>query len=73
MVFRTDIMKGEGNIIEVVDETHPAYDFERLKRENEGNLIARYIERFAGCDRDSEEYEALCEGVEALLENRRTV
>lgn len=73
MIFRTDIMKGEGNIIEIVDETHPAYDFEKLKRENEGNLIARYIERFAGCDRDSEEYEALCEGVEALLENRRTV
>lgn len=67
-----DIQADEaGNIIEIVDETHPAYDFDRLYKENAGTLIGRYIERFADCGRDSDEYLALCEGVEALLENRR--
>lgn len=66
-------MNETGNILEIVDETHPAYDFDRLKRENAGNLIGSYIERFTDCSRDSEEYQALYEGVDALLENRRTV
>lgn len=60
-----------GNIIEMEDRTYPAYDFGKLYRENKDNLIGRYIERFAGCGRESEEYLALCEGVGALLENRR--
>ena len=60
-----------GNILEVTDETRPAYDFDRLYRENADNLIGRYIESFAGCSRDSEAYQALCEGVDALLTNRR--
>ncbi len=60
-----------GNILEVTDETRPAYDFDRLYRENADNLIGRYIESFAGCSRDSEAYQALCEGVDALLANRR--
>lgn len=64
-------MDTEGNILEIVDETHPAYDFDRLYRENAGNLIGRYIERFADCGGDSDMYQALCEGVDALLENRR--
>lgn len=60
-----------GNILEITDETRPAYDFDRLYRENADNLIGRYIESFAGCSRDSEAYQALCEGVDALLANRR--
>lgn len=64
-------MDTEGNVLEILDETHPAYDFEKLYRENAGNLIGRYIERFGNCSRDSEKYQALCEGVDALMENRR--
>lgn len=60
-----------GNIIAVEDRTCPAYDFGRLYRENEDNLIGKYIKRFSGCEEGSEEYQALCEGVNALLENRR--
>lgn len=71
--FHTERMKDWGNVLEIVDETHPAYDFDRMLRENEGNLIGAYIAGFAGCTRDSEEYQALCEGVEALLENRGRV
>lgn len=60
-----------GNILEIVDETRPAYDFDRLYRENAGNLIGQYIKNFEGCSRDSEAWQALCEGVDALLANRR--
>lgn len=60
-----------GNILEILDETRPAYDFDRLYRENAGNLIGQYIKNFEGCSRDSEVWQALCEGVDALLANRR--
>ena len=60
-----------GNILEILDETRPAYDFDRLYRENAGNLIGQYIKNFEGCSRDSEAWQALCEGVDALLANRR--
>ena len=55
------------HIIEILDGTSPAFDFERLYRENRDNLLGKYIERFRGCAEDSEEYQALCEGVAALL------
>lgn len=67
VVFDTTRMDPFGNVLEVVDKTRPAYDFERLLAENKGNLIGRFIESFAGCAEDSVEYQALCEGVEALL------
>ena len=67
-MMRTDT---DGNVLEILDETRPPYDFERLYRENAGNIIGRYIERFEGCGRDSETYQALCEGVDALMKNRR--
>ena len=38
--------------------------------ENSDNLIGKYIEAFSGCSEDSVEYQAMCEGVEALLENK---
>lgn len=56
-----------GNILEVIDETGPEYDFEELYQENKDNLLGRYIGCFRGCEEGSIEYEALCEGVEALL------
>ena len=46
-------------------------EYDRLYRENAGNLIGQYIKNFEGCSRDSEAWQALCEGVDALLANRR--
>ena len=60
-----------GNVLEVTDRTVPAYDFERLWQENQENLIGNYIKAFAGCEQGSVEYEALCEGVRALMENQQ--
>lgn len=69
IVFGTEWMDYHGNILEIIDETKPAYDFQKLREENRENLIGKYIEAFAGCPEDSVEYQALYEGVRALLEN----
>ena len=69
--FDVSRMTGGRNILEIVDETSPAYDFERLYAEHADTILGRYIGRVRGCREGSTEYEALCEGVEALLESRR--
>lgn len=71
MEFEPDRMRVYGNILEIADETLPAYDFEKLRKENKDNLLGKYIETFSGCGLQSIEYEALCEGVRALMENRQ--
>lgn len=68
--FDTSGMDVYGNILEIRDETQPAYDFKRLMSMNRENLLGSYIKSFDGCSRDSVEYEALCEGVQALMETR---
>lgn len=70
IVFDTGGMDRRGNITEIVDHTRPALDFEKLARENPNTLLGRYIGMFSGCGEESTEYRALCEGVEALLENK---
>lgn len=60
-----------GNILEIVDDTRPAFDFLKLLAANRNNLMGRYIQEFGEAEPDSVEYEALCEGVQALLETRR--
>lgn len=64
-------LDGMGNIVELADETRPAYDFEKLLRINQDNLIGHFIQSFSGEAKDSVEYAALCEGISALMETRR--
>ena len=61
MIYDTDRMDSYGNIVEILDETKPAYDYEKLKKQNAGNLLGWYIESFA-------EAIALAEGVQSMLE-----
>lgn len=61
-----------GNIVELTDKTKPAYDFEKLKRQNKNNILGCLIEEWGNCEKESVEYLALCEGVQALMETRRT-
>ena len=44
---------------------------DKLKNENKGNILGQYIESLEGYPADSLEYQALCEGVRALMETRR--
>lgn len=60
-----------GNIIEIVDQTRPAYDFEKILRQNQDNILGRLIMDLKDYDRESTEYLAMCEGVQALMETRR--
>lgn len=57
-----------GNIIEICDHTKPSYDFYRLLQKNRGNLLGKYIESFGEASPGTIEYDALCEGVQALME-----
>lgn len=72
MLYDTGGMDVYGNILEVVDDTKPAYDFEKLLRQNADNLLGRYIERLKDSPAGSTEYQALFEGVEALLETKQS-
>ena len=60
-----------GNILECTDETEPSYQFEKLMEQNKSNLLGKYIASFQNPKQESIEYEALCEGVRALLETKR--
>ena len=65
--FEIEKEKCFGNVIEIVDETMPYYDFETLLEKNRGNLLGRYIESFRDVEPGSVEYRALHEGVQALI------
>lgn len=64
-------MSGIGHVIEVVDQTKPAYDFDSLLAQNQNNILGELIREWKDCDRGSVEYGAMCEGVKALMETRR--
>lgn len=69
--FELESIKNFGNIIEIVDETKPSYDFEKLLEKNQGNLLGRFIESLKDFEENSTEYQALYEGVQALMETKR--
>lgn len=71
MQYDLDIMETCGNIVDLIDATKPAYDFDKLYQQNQENILGAYIESLQGCDEDSVEYLALCAGVQALMETRR--
>ena len=69
--FELESAKMFGNILEIVDETRAALDLEKIKERNQGNILGRFIESMSEYEEGSIEYEALCEGVQALLETKR--
>lgn len=71
IVFELESIMNFGNVIEVVDETKPSYDFEKILEKNQGNLLGRFIESLKDFKEDSIEYQALYEGVQALMETKR--
>lgn len=71
IIFDPVMLQKTGNIVDVCDATRPAYNFKKLKDQNKGNLIGKYIESFENVSEDSVEYGALCEGIRALMETKR--
>jgi len=69
MIFDKEGYQNLGNILEVIDNTLPDYDFKALKEENEDNIIGFYIKSIEEGDFSKELGEkALYYGMEALLE-----
>lgn len=64
-------MQSYGNILEIIDETKPSYDLEKLLLQNEDNLLGKYIESLKDAREGSVEYQALYEGVHALMCTKR--
>lgn len=66
--FDKEVIYPLGNIIDVIDESHPDYDFDALYRENSDNMIGMFIERIRESKKQDEINEkALYYGIEALL------
>lgn len=71
VTFALPQLKTLGNIVEIVDETQPDYDFDRLLEQYEGTLIGKFIESFPGEGRTRVESKALYYGLQAMLEAKK--
>ncbi len=71
MVFDLDELDPFGNIVEIIDATTLAYQFEKIREQNKDNILGQFIGSFQESREGSVEYQALCEGVRALMETRR--
>lgn len=69
--FETESIQNFGNIMEIVDETKPALNFDKLYTNNQENILGRFIECFSDAEEGSVERQALYEGVLALVETKR--
>lgn len=69
VVFYPERIQALGNVLEVVDQTEPDYDFEKLRQRYHGTLIGEFIDYFPA-RRTSLETKALYYGVQALLQSR---
>jgi DNA repair exonuclease SbcCD nuclease subunit len=67
--FRPDIREYMkcGRIVDITDQTVPAFHLEELKRQYRGQLIGAYIESFGDGPHSAVEEKALRYGLEALL------
>lgn len=64
----TAAIQSLGNVIEVLDDTVPDYDFEALKEENQENIIGLYIDKIHESNTEDDiKTKALYYGLEALL------
>lgn len=70
IVYDMEACKRLGNVAEVRDESVPDYDFERLSRIHEGDIVGRYIDRLYHSGMSETEKKALYYGVHALMEMR---
>ncbi|MEE0421086.1 MAG: DNA repair exonuclease [Lachnospiraceae bacterium] len=67
IVFHTEVYSDLGNIVEVLDDSEPAYDFGKLLESHREDLVGAYIEELYRPGMGSTEKKALYYGVQALL------
>jgi DNA repair protein SbcD/Mre11 len=72
IIFHKEDFFSLGNVIDVIDETVPDYDFDALFKENSDNMIGLYIQRIKeNAVGNGVAQKALYYGIEALLGARR--
>ena len=69
-VLLPERLHGLGNIVEIMDESRPAYQLESLYRQYRGTLIGDYIKTFLKRDLTVVEKKALYYGLQALLNTK---
>jgi DNA repair exonuclease SbcCD nuclease subunit len=66
--FDREALRKAGNVLEVLDESIPDYDFDALYRENSDNMIGMFIQKIRErANQDETAKKALYYGIEALL------
>lgn len=65
--FDLDFLAGQWNIIEIIDETEPQYDFHALLVEHPSDMIGFYIQALMKEETSPVEKKALYYGIHALL------
>lgn len=65
--FDLDFLSGQWNIVEIIDETEPQYDFHALFAEHPSDMIGFYIHTLLKDDMSPVEKKALYYGIHALL------
>ena len=66
--FDFDEIETYGNIVKIVDNTEPDYDFEKLYTNNKDNMVGMFIKKFGPADElDDVSKKALYRGTKALL------
>lgn len=66
--FDQKALKSLGNVLEIIDQSIPDYDFDALYRENADNLIGLFIQKIReNAEHDEIAKKALYYGIEALL------
>lgn len=71
MIYEFVGLESIGNIVELLDLTEPAFNFEKLKKQYQSSLIGKYIEEFTNREMDYTEQKALYYGVDALLKSKK--
>lgn len=66
-VFDLDFLSGQWNIIEILDESEPQYDFHALFAEHPSDMIGFYIQALMKDNMSPVEKKALYYGIHALL------
>lgn len=67
MEFDLDYLSGQWNIIEILDESEPQYDFHALFAEHPSDMIGFYIQALMKDEMSQVEKKALYYGIHALL------
>jgi len=72
VLYDTEALDIYGNITAFEDCTKPAYNMNKIYQNNQDNILGGLINELGEAGEDSIEYMALCEGVRALMETRKS-